>query len=119
MKRLTLATMMIALALFFILPACGGGSGSGGSNHSVAGSWQASTIDGVAVPLGTLVFAFNSDGTGEFAGLGYTRTFTWSQDGNTLTLTENGQSETLALNWISNDEFQAVYDGTALTLVRN
>lgn len=118
MKRLALLTITIALALFFLLPACGGSGGSGGSDYSVVGAWQVTNINGIAVPKNTLVFVFNGNGTGSVSGLGQTESFNWAQSGNTLTLTGGGDTDTITLNWISTSKVQITIDGDVFILER-
>jgi hypothetical protein len=92
LKTYLLVAMVLVLAMG--MGCSGGGSSSGGSSsNTIAGTWN--RISGSNSPTQVI---FNSDGTGSYSGAPPSSTgatsgsFTWTQTGSTVTLTQGSST---------------------------
>ncbi len=118
MKPLIKFLFMLFLALPLLFTFCGKDE-----IHELVGTWEYSgSSEGMAISIS---ITFNSDNTGErsftwtFEGETETESdnFTWSTDGNTLTITEKGETFSLKYN-ISGNKLTIEMDGEETVLTR-
>ncbi len=99
-----LAVMLIAVSLC----ACGG-------SNSIVGSWSGTT-EGIAVTM-----TFEKDGSGVLSALGglATEKFTYTTEGSTLTVTTSDDDKEVYEYSLEGDTLSLTMDGETLTLTKN
>lgn len=99
MKRIAVALLLVALALWAV--GCGGGGGSGGSDPLI-GTWHLASLNGH--PVGGVIITFASSSNATIAYGGVSTSFTYTRSGNYLSATGPDGDTDIFMMYVDNQD---------------
>ncbi len=97
MKKYNLLFTVFALTLFIFATSCGGGTSS--SDNPIVGKWKIVKAEGTAASLNEgIIYEFKDDGNATVGSGIMASKYTYTTEGNTLTMNYNGGTD-IVLSW--------------------